>query len=127
MKAKFTNKNPQVSGFEIGKLYSYRDLGIGIEVFYDEDDGMSLVMGYILFHECFTSVDEKDEIQTWSDKGELICPYCGHHYNLDHTEGLGNNELEFDDVEFVCPKCEETYLVSQRVHFTYETFKIETK
>lgn len=127
MKAKFINLNPQVSGFEIGEVYSYRDFGGGVEVFYDEDEACSLAMGYNLFCECFIIVDEKDEIQTWSDKGELICPYCGHHYNLDYTEGLGNNELEFDDVEFSCPKCEETYLVSQRVHFSYETFKIETR
>ncbi len=64
-------------------------------------------------------------IETWSDEGELICPYCGHHHKIDHTEEFGNNELEFDDVEFVCPKCEETYLVSQMVQFTYETFKKE--
>ena len=127
MKAKFINKNRQVSGFEIGKVYSYRDFGRGVEVFYDEDDGMSLVMGYPLFNECFTPVDEENKIQTWSDKDELICPYCGHHYKIDHTEGLTNHGLEFDDVEFVCPKCDETYLVSQRVHFSYETFKIETR
>ena len=60
MKAKFINLNPQVSGFEIGEVYSYREFGGGVEVFYDEDDGMSLVMGYPLFHKCFTTVDEEN-------------------------------------------------------------------
>ena len=60
MKAKFINLNPQVSGFEIGKVYSYREFGGGVEVFYDEDEACSLAMGYNLFCECFTIVDEKN-------------------------------------------------------------------
>ena len=60
MKAKFINLNPQVSGFEIGKVYSYREFEGGVEVFYDEDENCSLVMGYNLFLECFTIVDEKN-------------------------------------------------------------------
>lgn len=58
MKAKFINENPQVSGFEIGKVYSYRDFGRGVEVFYDENEACSLAIGYNLFNECFTPVDE---------------------------------------------------------------------
>lgn len=124
MKAKYiSDSNPQVSGFKIGKIYSYRDFWRGVEVFYDDDESCSLAMGYNMFNECFTLVD--DEIETWSDKDELICPYCGHHHKLDHTEGF--NELEFDNLEFDCPKCGETYYVSRKVHFSYETFKSETK
>lgn len=62
-------------------------------------------------------------LETWTDQGELICPYCGHHYRIDHTEYFGNYGIEFDDVEFECPKCEETYTVSRRIQFTYETYK----
>lgn len=61
---------------------------------------------------------------TWSDNDELICPYCGYHYKIDHTEfALSGEELEFDDRKFTCPNCENEYLVSRRVHFTYKTYK----
>lgn len=68
--------------------------------------------------------DEVKEIDTYSDCGELICPYCGHVYHIDHTEDFGT-DLEFDDVERECGACGETYLVSQRVWFTHETYKKE--
>ncbi len=67
-----------------------------------------------------------DEINTWSDLDELICPFCGYHYKIDHTEFiLGGYDLEFDDREFECPNCGNEYLVSRRVSFTYETYKKE--
>ena len=65
------------------------------------------------------------EIDTWSDEGKLICPFCGYAYEIDHTEYFGNCDLEFDDMEWDCPHCGETYLVSQRVFFTHETYKPE--
>lgn len=62
--------------------------------------------------------------ETWSNKDELICPYCGHHYKIDHTEAFGDtDEMEFDDKEFECPRCENTYLIARRVQFTYITYK----
>ena len=63
------------------------------------------------------------EIDTWNNEGKLICPYCGYAYEIDGTEDFGNCDLEFDDYEWECPNCGETYLVSQRVTFTHETYK----
>lgn len=63
------------------------------------------------------------EIDTWSDEGEWICPYCGYVYEYDQTEDMPS-ELEFEDFEWECPKCKETYLVSQRCHFTHRTKKL---
>ena len=62
-------------------------------------------------------------MNTWSNKGEWICPYCGYKYKVDPTEDIPTRDLEFDDLESNCPKCGETYLVKQRVIFLYETSK----
>lgn len=62
-----------------------------------------------------------DEVAHYSVGNEWICPYCGHVYKMDYTEFIPN-ELEFE-TDFDCPKCGKTYIVSQSVSFSYQTYK----
>ena len=53
-KAEYIGDNhPQVYGFEVGKIYFYRDFGRGVEVFFSGENGSSLAMGYNMFYACF--------------------------------------------------------------------------
>lgn len=59
-KAKYIGDNhPQVYGFEVGNVYLYKDFGRGVEVFFSEEDGDSLVIGYNMFNVCFRDVEDK--------------------------------------------------------------------
>lgn len=61
---------------------------------------------------------------TWSDRDEVICPYCGHVHknNFDRFEGCN---AEFDDEVVECSECGKEFYVSREIQFYYQTYKKE--
>ena len=48
-------------------------------------------------------------METYNTNDEIVCPYCGHVIKAT-PDNVGNYDLEFNDEEFECEKCEKKHL-----------------
>lgn len=62
------------------------------------------------------------EIETYSEKGEIICPYCGYIHDKDYFKLP--NKMEFDHVLCECSNCCKEFYLGQTVTVYNETYKI---
>ena len=63
------------------------------------------------------------EIETYSEKEEIICPYCGYIHDKDYFELP--DKMEFDHVLCKCSNCDSKFYLGQTVTVYNETYKIE--
>ena len=63
------------------------------------------------------------EIETYSEYGKIICPYCGYIHDHDHFELP--DKMEFDHVLCECCNCGKEFYLGQTVTVYNETYKIE--
>jgi uncharacterized Zn-finger protein len=65
-------------------------------------------------------INMAEDIDTWDDN-ELICPYCGHHQEVDET--FEGDDLDFETEEVQCEECGKTFIASREVEIHYQAYK----
>lgn len=68
----------------------------------------------------------EEEIDTFSDEGKIICPYCDQEMNADdYFEIFGDVGLEWHEEEIECDFCKHKFNINRTFKFLYDTNKIE--
>ena len=62
------------------------------------------------------------EIDTFSDKGQMICPYCGHIHDRHDFELPDKTEI--DHLLCECSNCDSKFYLGQTATIYNETYKI---
>ena len=67
----------------------------------------------------------EEEIDTFSIDDEIICPYCGHKFDISEYDVFQDSYDTESEVDVECEECGKTFLAQRETSFTYQTYKKE--
>ena len=69
----------------------------------------------------FKARNEIGDFNTYSENGEVICPYCGYIHTKDSFELP--DKMEFDHISCECANCCRKFYLGQTITISNETYK----